>query len=139
MNLAQFRAKANELRQSLEQILNTLHVCPDKIEWAAALDHFSVLNVQYYNLVGQLRPMLKHWAVHPKVANQENNSGGRSIPGQMPPCFPVCLGAPTLAPEICHSSVLQVGSENCIRERGSCAPRLPPSLFVPYVPSHLCA
>uniref|UniRef100_A0A061QRA6 Mediator of RNA polymerase II transcription subunit 8 n=1 Tax=Tetraselmis sp. GSL018 TaxID=582737 RepID=A0A061QRA6_9CHLO len=67
MNLAQFRAKANELRQSLEQILNTLHVCPDKIEWAAALDHFSVLNVQYYNLVGQLRPMLKHWAVHPKV------------------------------------------------------------------------
>ena len=37
-----------------------------------ALDKFSVLNVQLQNLSTQLRPLLQHYAVHPRSVNQSN-------------------------------------------------------------------
>mmetsp|Transcript_41533 Transcript_41533/g.104426 ORF Transcript_41533/g.104426 Transcript_41533/m.104426 type:complete len:258 (-) Transcript_41533:168-941(-) len=70
---SQLRNKANELRNSLDHMLQTLHVCPDRVAWATALEQFGSLNIQYYHLVDQLRPMLKHWVVHPRVVDATNH------------------------------------------------------------------
>mmetsp|Transcript_16928 Transcript_16928/g.30229 ORF Transcript_16928/g.30229 Transcript_16928/m.30229 type:complete len:249 (-) Transcript_16928:594-1340(-) len=73
MNLFLLRSKACELRNSLNNIIQTLHVCPDRIAWGTALEQFGALNIQYYHLLDQLRPMLKHWVVHPKVVDASNH------------------------------------------------------------------
>mmetsp|Transcript_22244 Transcript_22244/g.61722 ORF Transcript_22244/g.61722 Transcript_22244/m.61722 type:complete len:246 (-) Transcript_22244:361-1098(-) len=73
MNLSLLRTKAEDLRQSLEQIIQALQFAPNSVEWGATIDQFNLLSVQYYNLIGQLRPTLKHYVVHPKVVNEQNH------------------------------------------------------------------
>lgn len=72
LNLGAVRGRAEDLRKTLDQIVHALQYNAQHIHWHDALDKFAVVNVQYQNLVEQLRPMLKLWAVHPKSVNQQN-------------------------------------------------------------------
>eukprot|EP00887_Chlorella_sp_A99_P004670 scaffold4.g4670.t1 len=72
MNLAQLRARAEDLRRTLDQLIHLLQFAPERLSWSDVLDRLTVVNVQYQQLQAQLRPMLRHWVAHPKSVNQAN-------------------------------------------------------------------
>ncbi|KAK9835347.1 hypothetical protein WJX81_004050 [Elliptochloris bilobata] len=72
MNLAAVRARGEDLRRTLDQVILTLQHHPDHVQWAEALDHFSVLSVQLASLAEQLRPLARLYAAHPRAVNAGN-------------------------------------------------------------------
>ncbi|GAB4823927.1 hypothetical protein N2152v2_010973 [Parachlorella kessleri] len=72
MNLAALRSRAEEVKRSIDRMIQALQFAADRLQWSDALEQFSVLNVQHQYLVDQLRPLLKHWVVHPRSVNQSN-------------------------------------------------------------------
>ncbi|KAK9805476.1 hypothetical protein WJX72_000336 [[Myrmecia] bisecta] len=72
MNLNAVKARGEDLRKSLDQIVTALQFNAHNIKWNDILNRFAVLNVQYHNLAEQLRPLLKHYVVFPKSVNQQN-------------------------------------------------------------------
>eukprot|EP00884_Botryococcus_braunii_P003075 jgi/Botrbrau1/12769/Bobra.0238s0008.1 len=72
LNLQAVRQRAEDLRGSIDQTINALQLQPDRVTWSNTLDKFNVLNLQYSQLLEQLRPLMKSYAVHPKAVNQEN-------------------------------------------------------------------
>lgn len=71
MNLAAVEARALDLQRSLDEMLTGLTHNARNISWADTLDRFSVLNVQFQHLSGQLRPLAKHYIAHPKAVDQD--------------------------------------------------------------------
>ena len=112
MNLQAVKARAEEIRKTLDNLLQTLRFAPASLQWymiriqesaattftnftgqqlyskhhpfltlvfpllsiyrSDALDKFAVLNIQLQHLSAQLRPLLQHYAIHPKSVNQTN-------------------------------------------------------------------
>ncbi|CAL8464768.1 g4303 [Coccomyxa elongata] len=77
MNLGAVRARAEDLKQSLEQVSVALELYADRVQWAETLDKFGVINMQIHRLSEELRPLLKFYAVQPKAVNAAN---ARTLP-----------------------------------------------------------
>ncbi|EIE22894.1 hypothetical protein COCSUDRAFT_53690 [Coccomyxa subellipsoidea C-169] len=77
MNLGAVRARAEELKRSLEQVSTALELYADRVQWTETLDKFGVINMQLHRLSEELRPLLKFYAVHPKAVNAAN---ARTLP-----------------------------------------------------------
>ncbi|CAL5229168.1 g12443 [Coccomyxa viridis] len=72
LNLAAVKARAEELKRSLDQIAFALEHYAHRVQWRDALDKFGVVNVQMHRLSQELRPLLHYYAVHPKAVNAAN-------------------------------------------------------------------
>ncbi|CAD7699952.1 unnamed protein product [Ostreobium quekettii] len=72
MNLAVLRRNTEDVSMSLDKLLQTLQFQPNTVQWGAMLDEFSVANMKLAKVREQLRPMLKHYAVHPTTLTQQN-------------------------------------------------------------------
>ncbi|CAK0786965.1 hypothetical protein CVIRNUC_010179 [Coccomyxa viridis] len=72
LNLAAVKARAEDLKRSLDQIAFALEHYADRVQWRDALDKFGVVNVQMHRLSQELRPLLHYYAVHPKAVNAAN-------------------------------------------------------------------
>ncbi|PRW59040.1 mediator of RNA polymerase II transcription subunit 8-like [Chlorella sorokiniana] len=72
LHLSAVRARAEELKRSLDQIIQSLQFAADRVQWSDALDRFAVINVQYQHLVDALRPLLRQFAAYPRSVNQTN-------------------------------------------------------------------
>lgn len=88
MNLRGIRSRAMELMQTIHGLLQTLQFAPGTLRWNDVVDKFAVMNVQLQHLKEQLRPVTKHYVVHPKSVNQSNANklpimlATRRLPGQ---------------------------------------------------------
>ncbi|KAL4523843.1 hypothetical protein Ndes2526B_g08075 [Nannochloris sp. 'desiccata'] len=72
MNLLAVKSRADEIRKTLDNLLQTLKFAPASLQWSDAMDKFAVLNIQLQNLSSQVRPLLQHYTVHPRSVNQTN-------------------------------------------------------------------
>ncbi|EFN57634.1 hypothetical protein CHLNCDRAFT_142742 [Chlorella variabilis] len=72
LNLSAVRARAEELKRSLDQIIQGLQFAADRVQWPDVLDRFAVINVQYQHLLDALRPLLRQFAAYPRSVNQTN-------------------------------------------------------------------
>ncbi|KAL4448050.1 hypothetical protein ABPG75_005269 [Micractinium tetrahymenae] len=72
LHLSAVRARAEELKRSLEAIIQQLQFAADRLQWSDTLDRFTVINVQYQHLQDALRPLLRQFAAYPRSVNQSN-------------------------------------------------------------------
>ena len=69
------RQHTKDVHKTIDQLVKTLQLQPDKVQWGHMLDQFSVANIQLAKMKQQLRPLLKSYAVHPKMLTQSNADG----------------------------------------------------------------
>ena len=98
LNLHAVKLRAEEIRRTLDNLLQILRFAPATLQLyvitfsiasslcfvpftpphphphprSDALDKFAVINIQLQHLSTQLRPLLRHYAVHPRSVNQTN-------------------------------------------------------------------
>jgi len=72
LNLAAVRTRATLLRENLGRVLGQLQHEPHTLQWSDVMGKWAVMNMQFNNLVAELRLLLKHYATHPiDVVNQQ--------------------------------------------------------------------
>jgi hypothetical protein len=72
MNLYAVRMRVEETRRTIDSLLQTLQFAPSALQWNDAVDKFAVLNVQIHHILMQLRPLLRHYVIHPRSVNEFN-------------------------------------------------------------------
>lgn len=72
MNLHAVRMRVEETRRTIDSLLQTLQFAPSTLQWNEAVDKFAVLNVQIHHIIMQLRPLLRHYVIHPRSVNEFN-------------------------------------------------------------------
>lgn len=66
LNLAAIRARVQELKKSLDEVVFALSHGQQSIYWPNVLERMSIINVQFLHMMEQVRPILKQYVVHPK-------------------------------------------------------------------------
>uniref|UniRef100_A0A7S0RF24 Mediator of RNA polymerase II transcription subunit 8 n=1 Tax=Chlamydomonas leiostraca TaxID=1034604 RepID=A0A7S0RF24_9CHLO len=68
-NLAAARARAQELRASITEVINALITNAHELNWEAVLKKFTTINIQIMALREQLRGVLRTVVVHPRLVD----------------------------------------------------------------------
>ncbi|KAK9799736.1 hypothetical protein WJX73_006461 [Symbiochloris irregularis] len=72
MNLRQLQERAQALARTLDGIIEALQLRAGQITWPDVLGQFTLLDLQYQQVVHQLSLQLKYHAVFPKAVNESN-------------------------------------------------------------------
>lgn len=67
LNLSAILSKAEDLQRSIAEVTMALQRGALGVTWADVLKKFAVISVLYQSLRDQLRSLLKHFVVHPKM------------------------------------------------------------------------
>uniref|UniRef100_A0A7S0N2P1 Mediator of RNA polymerase II transcription subunit 8 n=1 Tax=Pyramimonas obovata TaxID=1411642 RepID=A0A7S0N2P1_9CHLO len=71
MNLAAVRTNAEHLQKAMQRTMKQVEHNAGNLTWQDMIGQFAVLNVQFFILTKEFRPLLRHYVVHPNSVNAE--------------------------------------------------------------------
>jgi hypothetical protein len=68
----QVKARAEELKRSLDDVVDALSAGGAAVTWDVVLSRYSILNMHYANMSEQLKGVMKAFAVFPKMIDHQS-------------------------------------------------------------------